>query len=289
MNLSWIVGGNEYSLNDRNNYYMLSYSGLGVPDFHRITVRGALQHGTTDVGYRLDDRVIILTVGVKGNSAQDLHNKLLVFHKIFRPRETAGILKWVDDNGIRYVDCHLAKLDDGNRESDYQEMGLVLIANSPTWYDPAIVSSTFSVGGGGDLLEVPTVIPMLVGTSTLDVGKSIIYTGTSETFPKITVVGPIQNLYIEHEGTGMKLDFTGYTIGAGESLFIDLTYGQKTVVDGTGASVLDKLSYDSDLAEFSLLPSPDIPAGVNTILVQGNGVDAGTEITIKYYKRYIGV
>jgi hypothetical protein len=78
-------------------------------------------------------------------------------------------------------------------------------------------------------------------------------------------VGPITSPVITNAITGDKLDFTGTTIVGGASYTIDCRYGQKTVVDSAGANQISKLTSDSDLSTFCLLPDPDAPGGANTL------------------------
>jgi hypothetical protein len=113
--------------------------------------------------------------------------------------------------------------------------------------------------------------------------------GTWRDFPVILVVGPINNLVIANQSTGDTLDFTGYNLGVGSTLTVDCRPGRKTVIDGAGASLIDKLSDDSDLATFAIEANPDASGGVNSIRVTGGNATSATEIYVQYYHRYIGL
>lgn len=289
MKISWIFAGSEKDINDRDAYYLKRYDGFGVPPLHRLSDRGPLQHGDTDRGYRLDPRMVILFIGVKGSTVDDFHLNKRELERVFMPRNAHGILKAVSAGETRYLDCHVVAWQEGQRSGTYQEFGVGLKGNNPLWYDPVLRVMNFNVGGGGDRMEVPTVIPMTVGTSVLDMSTSITYSGTARTFPVILIEGPITNPIVTHVEKGWKLDFTGIVLGAGESIEVDTRYEAKTIVDELGNVQMSWLSDDSDLAEFAILNAPDVPAGVNTIHVEGTGVDAGTNISVSYYRKYIAV
>jgi hypothetical protein len=131
---------------------------------------------------------------------------------------------------------------------------------------------------------------MTVGTSVLDMTRSISYEGSVRTFPTITIQGPIVDPIIEHTQTELKLDLTGTSLGAGEYYEINLEYGEKSITDQDGNRVSPGvLSDDSDIAQFAILPSGELYGGINTIKVTGSGVSTETKILISYYTRYGGI
>jgi hypothetical protein len=87
---------------------------------------------------------------------------------------------------------------------------------------------------------------------------------------------------ITNGATDDKIDFTGFTIGAGVTYTIDLRYGYKTVVDHLGANQISKLSTDSDLATWGLI------AGENSIGVVGTSITSATLISFQFNERFIG-
>ena len=292
--LSWIVAGVTYSLDDETITRLLGHDGLGMSPLHRLSERGPLQNGDTDRGFRLDPRVVLLTLGIHGSDMDDLYAKRSTLTDIFKPRTVAGKLRFERGTTVRDLDCHLIEGDglrfsDNDRQYLWQRCVVALKASDPTWYDPAGASSLFNLGAGSDTLEVPMTIPMTVGVSTLDTSKTIVYPGTAKVFPRIRITGPVTNCIITHQQMDWKLDFTGTTIGSGEYFDIDLRYGRKTVIDQAGANQISTLTNDSDLAEYSLLPDPDVGGGNNTIGVTGASIDPSTEISLTYFVRYIGL
>lgn len=291
--ISWILGSTTLAVDDRENgIYLLGTDGFGIPDFHRIEERGPLQHGVTDRGYRLDARIINLVLGIKGSDLTDFYQKRSDLMSLFKPSNTAGKLRWEQNGVIRQVEGYLIGglgLSDNERSHLYQKIAISIKCPDPTWYDPNGNYIGFGMGGGTDTFEVPLVIPMTLGASSINASELIVYDGSVRSYPIIVITGPITNCKIVNNTTGDKIDFTGYSIVAGDSYTIDLRYGYKTVVDASGASQISKLSTDSNLASFCIESSPIALSGVNSISVTGTGATAETSISMNFYDRYIGL
>ena len=293
VDLSWFVGATEYSLSDRNPYYSLGHKGFGMPPIRRLEERGPLQDGVTDRGYRYDPRVIILSLGIKGDDQADFYSKRSSLINIFKARNTAGKLRFVVGSITRQIDGHLVgnalAFDDDNRDRLFQRVGIAIKCPDPRWYDPSMQTVTFELGGGDDTLVVPYEVPYKLGASTIDVSKTITYAGNIKSYPTIRITGPIENAIITHNTTGYVLDFTGTTIAADDYYEIDLGYSDNTIVDSAGTNKIDDLTDDSDLVEWAIEASPEVAGGVNSINVSGSGVDADTKVDVTYYDMYTGI
>ena len=290
--LSWIMAGVEYSLDDKTITYMLGHDGLGMPAMRRLSERGALQDGDTDRGYRLDPRIVILTLGIKGSDSTDFYDKRGTLIEVFKPQTTAGTLRYVLNGTTRDLSCHMVeglRFSDDDRNYLFQKCAVALKANDPTWYDPAGKNKVFALAIGTDTFLVPTEVPMTVGESALDMSQNITYNGTVKTYPRLRITGPVTSPVITHVQMDWKLDFTGTTIAAGEYYDIDLRYGYKTVTEDDGTNRIATLTSDSDLAEFCLLPAPEVGSGINTISVVGTAADPDTAVTMTYFERYLGL
>jgi hypothetical protein len=289
--ISWIVGGTETSLDDRTLCYMLNHDGLGHPAFHRLEERGPLQDGVTDRGYRLDARTIMLNVAIKGSTLADYYDKRQELEGIFKPRTTAGKLRWTYDGDTRQIDGYcVGGLEwGGDRDRHVHKTVIVIRCPDPRWYDPTINLVKFALGGGLDTFVVPYEVPYKMGASTIDTDKTITYAGTTKSYPTIKITGPITDCIITNNTTGYKLDFTGVTIAAVDYYEINLGQGDNTIVDSAGDSVLADLSTDSDLVDFAIEADPDVTGGINSFNVSGSSISAATEIDITYYDRYIGI
>lgn len=288
--LTWIVSGTEYSVDDGVYCYLLGHDGMGFPPLERQTDRGPLQHGVTDRGYRLDPRNILLSIAIIGNSFQDFHAKRTALISMFQPRTSPGFLRWTLGSMVRQIDGHVIEglyFNQEDRNFLTQRASVAIECADPVWYDPVAVSESFALGGGADTDEVPSEVPSVVGASTLNITRAITYPGNWLSYPRIIIHGPITDAVITHEQTGYKLDFTGITISSGEYYEIDLE--ENSIVDQDGVNKIADLSTDSDLAEFAILPAPDVSGGINTFSITGTSVDASTDIEIIFYKRYLGI
>jgi hypothetical protein len=283
MNIDWIVDNTTYSLTDRTNFYHLKYDGFAHAPLHRLSERGPLQNGDTDRGYRLDPRIVTLKLGIFGTSETDFYSKRNTLNTIFMASDTAGELLFSYGSVERQLDCYCIEIAPGDRNHLWQEFVISLKANDPTWYDPTQIVTYFYVSGGSEKMEVPTVIPMTIGGSTVNQNEVITNGGDYEAFPTIRIDGPITGPTITNDDTGDTLDFTGTTINAGDWLDIDCRYGYKTVEDQDSANQISTLTDESDIATFSL------GSGSNSITVTGTSATEATQVTIRYYERYIGV
>lgn len=289
--LEAIVNGVSYVLTDGAPFALIEHDG-GMGSVRRITDRGPAQHGDSDIDFRLEPYTFPL--GLMAYAADiathyDVRDQAL---RLFRPARAPIQLRWTLENGaVRQIDVHV----EGQmvfRSSDArgftQRFVVPLRAANPTLYDPTLQSFIYGVGGGGGAFTVPMAVPTGVGAATVDQTRPITQAGTWRDEPIILVVGPINDLVITNETTGGTLDFTGYNITVSGGLTIDCRAGRKSVIDETGASQIDKLSDDSDLATFAIEASPEAPGGVNSIRVTGSGATSATEIYVQFYHRYTG-
>lgn len=303
MSLSWYLGGQRYELDDRdgsnflNNagtgltvgMYMTGHSGLGNPPVHILSERGPLQNGITYRGYRLEERLIMFSFLVKGDTVEDLYNKRSFLNGIFRPSDTLRRLRFEQGSTVRQIDGVCIDGFDWDaklRASNVTQKGVAtILCPDPRWYDPTIVSADFALGGGGDAFEIPFEIPFGVGASTIDITEAINYAGNVKSYPTIYIDGPITDFYMKNVTTGHELEFDGVTIGAGDQYVINLGYADNTVEDDDGDNKIAELS--GDLTEFCI--DPDFGGGVNSIQVTGSSVSEATRVRIAYYNYYIGV
>ena len=200
--ISWIVDNISYSLDDRTDFYMMNHEGLLSIPLHRLSERGPLQHGITDRGYRLDPRTVILSMGINGTDSSDFYTKRATLASIFKPSNTAGFLRYVNGTTTRQLDCHCVAIEEGERSHHWQNIAVALLAPDPTWYDPTKVFYYFGVSGGADTMEVPLVIPMTVGASSINAITTVTNSGQVATYPVIKIYGPITGPKIVNNTTG---------------------------------------------------------------------------------------
>lgn len=292
--ISVIVAGVERQLDGGNPYAYLGHDGLGAAPRRRLSERGPLQHGDTDLGYRLEPRIFSLLLQIKAADAAIFWDERAALIGYFAPYHNPILAFDLKNGETRYLACHLVGdllMPDDEYQGTIQRAALQLKAADPTFYDPAGAAATFALGGGGSAFPVPHEVPHGVGASTIDQVSVIAYGGNWLSLPHlIRITGPIEDCVITNETTGEKLDFTGTTIAGGTYYDIDCRYGQKTVIDHLGVNRIADLTSDSDLATFHLAPdSLEAPGGLNSIRVTGSSVTEATGVSVNWFERYLGI
>lgn len=290
----YISNGVTYYLNGNNTLtvpllgsqtFTFSYlgdQGFGLAPLHRITTRGPLQNGDSDIDFRLDPRILQIPLIIKNDSRllpktsnYAIRNALL---QIFNPMYSATLQllysTWTgtigSENNVNFlIDVKvLGGLSFDVDPVDYHVRTVVqLRADDPTWY-------------AGNATGNPTTTYYLYS----NIGGTQVITsgGNWPTFPIIRVNGPITNPTITNNTTGQSIALTA-TITAGNYYDIDLSYGKKTVIDNGGVNRISTVSAASNLATWSLMP------GNNTIAVTGTGTTSASDLRFTHYNRYTGI
>jgi len=292
---SVIVNGVETPLDDGVLCYLIGNDGLGLLPFHRISDRGPLQNGDTDRGFRYDPRIINLALHIFAETEAEFWQKRSNVLTLFSPNTKKVIFQWKLGTTIRQIEAvpYEGLTFSSKDASGYsQKTGMVLKCNDPAMFDPTPNSVELSASGGGGATggAVPTAVPTSVGSSGVNATVAINYTGKVDSFPYlIRITGPITSPILTNLVTNEVLDFSGYTIAAGDYYDIDLRFGYKTVTSAAGVSKQSELTAASDLTTFRILADPDAPGGVNSIQLTGSGVDVATKVNISYYNRFSGI
>lgn len=274
--ITYRARGITYTLNgaDATTGLTIQYlgdQGFGLAPLHRITTRGPLQDGDSDIDFRLDPRVMQLPLMVANASATpryqhyEIREKLL---QIFRPGDDASIaVTRTDGTTTKQRRINVRVL--GGLSFDVDPNGfhvrtvVQLRADDPTWYDPANQQAVYLNAN-------------INGTQTITT------TGNWNIYPySISINGAITNPKITNNTTGQFIEFTG-TIGAGTFYVINLSYGAKTVVDNLGANQISKVTPASNLATWSLVP------GNNVIAITGTAV-SNAQATFNFNDRFTGI
>lgn len=295
MQIDAIIGETVYPLTDGAPFYVIGDEGFGMAPVDRIVESVPMQHGATDVDFRLRPRTArlrVLTYHGPNEKAEHFDSRAELL-RIFRPSRTPIRLRFTLDNGdVRQFDCFAVQgldFSSATRLGASQTTIVELRMPDPTCYDPVQVAQTFGVDSGGAGFKFDLIFPASFGGSTVDQVRTIAYDGTWREFPVIVIAGPITDPVITNLTTGDKLDFTGYTIEDGDEVTIDCRFNAKTVTDQNGVNLIAKLSDDSDLATFSLEADPEAPGGLNDIKVTGTGANDNTQVYLRYYRRFIGL
>lgn len=292
-----VVGTESYSLSDRSPFDLVSATGLGLSPIRRIMQRGPQQHGETDLGYRIDSRYInlVLVAHTASKAQSDAARDLLAY--IFGPRNSQPVVLRVtrDDGAVRQINCRVAGFLDfpltrDERYGTLQRIGIQLVASEPQWYDPEPRQSAFALAGFSSGMAVPITIPLLFPAATGGDGTvQIVYGGSYDEYPLITIIGPVSDAYIENMTTGDIISLLGYTLTAGDSITIDLRYGQKSVTSAAGVNRIDALTDDSDLATFRLVSTLEVQGGRNQFRLSGLSLSEASMVAVTYYHRFLSL
>ncbi len=109
--------------NPGGGFVLTGYSGLGVSDVKRLSVRGAQQQGFTDVGYRQNGRTITLEWALVGSGkrplwgVEDMRTEL---YGLFRPRINDPVpLRFITPGGrVRQADVDLIGVFDSTSKDN---------------------------------------------------------------------------------------------------------------------------------------------------------------------------
>ncbi len=125
-------------------------------------------------------------------------------------------------------------------------------------------------------VTIPATFPLVFGASS---GGSLIATnaGTAETYPTITLQGPLINPSITNETTGERLALT-LTLGASDTVVINMA--RRTILQGGTTNRMGAKSAGSTF--WSLSP------GDNTLRFRADAYDVGTA-TVAYRSAYLGL
>lgn len=309
--LSAAVAGQVYDLNDGQEIALLDYD-LGLAGIRRLSQRAPLQHGDTDLGFRVDPRFADLFWVINGHgSLIDYRNIRARFLEVWVPRDDPVVVTFTFEDRTRALDLYLdGELNWYERIGTIEKVSGVFKAPDPRLYDPEVHTVLFSLasaGVGGDGWTIPWAIPWAIGSDALNLALTINYAGGSRLaapeFPFIRVRGPMTDPVITQETTGETIDLSanGGLALADPTEWVDIDLAgydrrdSKTVRDQDGNSVDQYLTTDSDLATFHLAPAGErlfdgsYATGSNVIRVSGTGVTSQTLVSMTYYDRYNAV
>ena len=262
---------NGYDVDHGLTLHYLGDQGFGLAPLHRITTRGPLQHGDSDIDFRLDPRILQIPLVVKNESATPMIQSYAIRQallSIFRPQD-AGILTVTYGTSTRNIAVKvLGGLTFDVDPQNYHVRTVVqLRADDPTWYD----NQQFN--------------DITINGVNFGLTYGLENAGNWLSFPQIQATGPVTNLTITNSTTSQVLNIPG-AISAGTSYYFDLRYGYKTIYTGpnqTGTNVIDKISATSNLATWAIQP------GVNNIVITGTGTSGATRVVATWPNRYTGI
>lgn len=302
--LTYTVNGTTYKLSETDpttglDFNLLGDSGWGIPSINSITTRGALQNGDTSIDFRIEPRSLSVTLFVEAFNYVDhlrIREKISQIFKVSNNLGTLNVAYSSTQGGVtttysRSIDVFVRNgMDFGS--TDYQDYNVLVNvgfrASDPAWYDSTPISINVSQAIQGTTTPIPFLVPMTMGGIALNQTSTVVYTGTVIEYPTFTIVvgdTNVTGLYIINQSTSKTLYFP--TLYAGRTYTIDLTYGNKTIVNDLGANSIGLLATSSNLATWSI--DPNTTGGTNVIVISSAGANTSSVITMNYYVRYLAV
>jgi len=219
----WVTPeGGTLDLTDGTQYNIRQgIDGRHMPTFTFVSDKMFTYPGEVLRGITTDKREILLPLTVSGTSAEDFRNNQRFLEYSLDPMRGEGKLKVVTDDSVpktRLMNCHyqggMGFLESGET-GNYKTRIYILqfICHSPYWYDPNENSVTWSDPNG-----------------TLRIPQVVYNTGDVDTYPLITIGGPLQLITITNETTGKLLEWGtvgSNMLGDWVRLYIDTRPGHR--------------------------------------------------------------
>lgn len=296
--------GETYRFNPGTDKFSWGNTGYGMPPIQYITQRGPFQDGESVLDYRINTRIIQL-IHRRNECDRDAYwdgrSELINFLRPNRqptslfqtfilrkilPDGSKRDIRVLYSEGLGFRPSQSTQWD----EWSIQET-IVFVAHDPIFFDPDIniVSVTPPVVSGAELMFAIT-FPIRFSSRAYAAEETIVYEGNYKSFPIITLRGPMRHPVIRNISTGDLLEFNDdFELTATEFITIDTTFGQKTIIDSSGNNQIGQLTTDSDLTSFHLAPDPEVEDGENQIGFTADDLTANSELSFRYYDRYIGI
>lgn len=285
---------------DTSTKFVMTETGTGMPPIDYITQKGAFQHGETLLDYRLKPRIIQMLVRRNGTSRQEYWNNRADMLNFFRPNRwlpgvnSQGILRKTLPDGthrdlnviIQQGPEFVARNLDTWDEWAISET-LRFIAYDPIYHSDVVNSVIWSPAGISNLV-FPITFPITFDAIFVSETKTINYVGTWNCFPTVIVTGPGAGFRLVNNATGKVLAMN-YNQAAGEVITFDLSFGKKTVKNGSGVNLVGALTADCDLTTFAIACSPEASGGVNNLNARLNAANSSSRIEVRWISSYIGI
>jgi len=304
--LTYTIGGETYTLDGYDTssgltFNLLEFADVGLPGIERITQRGAFQHGDTNVDYRLSPRTFSIRGLVKASNSYEHMNVRDRLSKIFKVNNTPGTITitstrfegMIVDVIKRSIDCVVGgglnfTSDTAAGYDVYYD--IQLRADSPLWYEPVPFVRYITNSVEGNPTDIPAVIPRTYGSETINNTSSIFYDATFLTYPDFTIIGGdggITNLAIYNVTQNTVIRIT--SIPANATYYVNLRYGNKTVIDQNGTNVTYVVDPSSNFTTFAIVPSTNFSSLTNVITVESDSSSANSSVIMTYYKQFTSI
>jgi hypothetical protein len=275
---------------------VLSHEGFGTPPIDYVADRSPFQHGDTVRSFFLTPRSIQLIVLHNFCSRAEYWQGREDILDLLRPGfgtdpvQAGKLLYYLPGKKKRQIDVLIESgpgftPQEGWREWSFTE-ALRFVAHDPTWYDPDAYAETLLYHAPALNLIFPITFP-IVFDETAGIRTFVVYKGTWISYPSIDVVGPVTGFNLVNLVTGTNIGLSA-PVPDGVTVTFNLQ-GIKTVTGTDGQNWLNRVTPDSDLSAFALVPPPFAPEGVNEFSLSGTGTSPHSRVVVRYNDRYFGI
>lgn len=255
--------------------------GRGMPRVESVIERVPQQSGGRRRETTFGVREVVVPLELLGASASDLRVRLRALLRAFDPTRGDSVLRCVAPDGmVRQIGCRydsgMEVVESLDLLGNVQRAAVVFRAADPFWYDTAVTGQSF---GPTQAFFFP-ILPLRLSGSEVYASADVINDGDVLTWPTWTITGPGNNPVLRNLTTGKRIDLTGVSLAAGESINVDTRPGRKTVSSGVGANL-----YGSMTTTSSLWP---LVKGTNTIRLEMSASTPATSLALSFQRRWLG-
>lgn len=256
--------GTNLQIHDSQNpnigYWLQSpIEGLDSPEIRTNEYQKPGEDGSAITSTFYDSRGVTLQGIISGSSPTDYENKRTAFATacaIKRDSNGFPVAKRIQFTTLGgqtfYFDGFFRRPVFNYDQINWTKFMVSVVAPQPTLFGSTQVSSgaIVRVSGGGFIL--PVILPIVSSSGT---GGSALITnsGNANSFPVITLTGPLTNPFIYSVATGRTMQLT-YTLLAGSTITIDM--GLKTIVLNGSSSLLSAKTTSSEW--FAIVPGSNL-------------------------------
>lgn len=267
-----------------------SLSGIGLPPVGRAAQATPTEHGSEDLGFRLEDREVICGVawGPKyarfGADCMSERRKSGVY-KAFNQLASPLILRRTLDNHevMELRRCYYGGGVERDTNQQYETAefsSFLLICRDPAWYEigTRTITVTLADMAAGVYYDIVT----LTSADGLTTG------GDWYAYPTIALLGPMTYFDLESTTSGQRLRFTG-DIAAGETVTLITNPKVVTATSDVNGNVENYIPPGDDFGGFAIWPDPVATGGNNEWEVETGGMDANSTVTFTWEDRWQGI
>lgn len=261
-------------------------TGIGLPVAGRASQRTPTQHGSADLGFRLEDRELLVgfawpcvgtfEAGRRAGAykAMSYLASPLIMRRATRDRAIFELREVYYGGGL--------ELDSAETWDTGVEFAVArLVARDPVWYETT--ENTITV------LYEDMAHGIYADTITLDDADGLITVGDWYAFPTIEITGPCTMFDLQSGTTGQQLRYYGEIV-AGEVVTIVCNphpafLSATSTINGN----VERYIYpEDDFGGFCLWPDPLVTDGENEWSLETQGMGAGSQTVFTWEDRYQG-